>query len=99
MGMSPVLKDPQDSPDVHDGDAITAALDIVFPWAQSDPGNWDLAGEFLGEPPKPKDPSQQQSEPEAQDTKDRAGGAPASGTQVPEGDAPIEELTRSALEP
>jgi hypothetical protein len=60
FNMSPVLKDPQDSPDVHDGDMISAALDIVMPWENSDPGNWDLAGEFIGEPPKSKEPTQQE---------------------------------------
>lgn len=52
FNMSPVLKDPQDSPDVHDADMITAALDIVFPWENGSQGKWDLAGEFIGEPPK-----------------------------------------------
>jgi len=55
FNMSPVLKDPEDSPDVHDGDMITAALDIVVPTANSKPGKWDFAGEFVGEPPPPKE--------------------------------------------
>jgi len=37
---SPVLKDPKDSPDVHDGDMITGALGIVFPWEGSDSSPW-----------------------------------------------------------
>ena len=31
FNMSPVLKDPKDSPHAHDADMIQAALDIVFP--------------------------------------------------------------------
>mmetsp|Transcript_85749 Transcript_85749/g.156223 ORF Transcript_85749/g.156223 Transcript_85749/m.156223 type:complete len:582 (-) Transcript_85749:95-1840(-) len=54
FNMSPVLKDPQESPEVHDADMITAALDIVLPWEHGSHGKWDLAGEFIGEPPKPK---------------------------------------------
>merc|ERR1719460_2105021 len=45
---SPVLKDPKDSPDVHDGDMITGALGIVFPWEGSDSSCWELADEFEG---------------------------------------------------
>lgn len=40
---SPVLKDPEDSPDVHDGDLIHGALSILIPWEGGDPGLWDLA--------------------------------------------------------
>lgn len=40
---SPVLKDPQDSPDVHDGDLIQGALSIVLPWEGGDPGLWEHA--------------------------------------------------------
>lgn len=49
---SPVLKDPKDSPETNDGDMITAALGIVFPWEGSDWGKdygpWELADEFEG---------------------------------------------------
>jgi hypothetical protein len=45
---SPVLKDPKDSPDVNDGEMITAALGIVFPWKGSDSSPWELADEFEG---------------------------------------------------
>jgi len=51
FNMSPVLKDPQDSPHNHDGDMISAGLDIVIPRAGGDPGLWDFAGEFIGPPP------------------------------------------------
>jgi len=55
FNMSPVLKDPQDSPNVHDGDMITAALDLVLPREGGTQGNWDFAGEFVGEvPPLPE---------------------------------------------
>lgn len=57
FNMSPVLKDPQDSPHVHDGDMITAALDIVFPWEEGGVGKWDFAGEFVGTMPAPKAPA------------------------------------------
>jgi len=40
---SPVLKDPETSPDVHDADLIQGALSIVVPWDGGDPGLWDLA--------------------------------------------------------
>jgi len=56
FNMSPVLKDPQDSPQVHDADMITHALDIVVPWEHGSEGNWDLAGIFTGPPPpEPKE--------------------------------------------
>lgn len=52
FNMSPVLKDPQDSPQTHDADMITAALEIVVPRADGvGPGDWDFAGEFIGVPP------------------------------------------------
>lgn len=77
FNMSPVLKDPQDSPQVHDADMITAALDIVVPWENSSQGNWDFAGEFVGEPPAPtvKAP--------AADSTPSAEGASVVGTQAP----------------
>lgn len=49
---SPVLKDPKDSPDVHDGDLILGALSIVLPWEGGDPGKWDHA--LHCESPAPK---------------------------------------------
>jgi len=49
----PVLKDAEDSPDVHDAGMIYGALHIVEPWAGGDIDNWDLAIECKGEPLKP----------------------------------------------
>jgi len=49
---SPVLKDPKDSPDVHDGNLILGALSIVLPWEGGDPGLWDHA--LYSESPPPK---------------------------------------------
>jgi hypothetical protein len=40
---SPVLKDPETSPDVHDGELIKGALSILLPWEGGDLGLWDLA--------------------------------------------------------
>jgi len=56
FNMSPVLKDPQDSPVTNDSDMITAALDIVVPREGGSPGDWDFAGEFMGSPPAPPEP-------------------------------------------
>jgi len=56
FNMSPVLKDPQDSPKVHDADMINGALSIVAPWEKGDPGQWDFVGEYIGVAPKPKEP-------------------------------------------
>merc|ERR1719453_1871127 len=47
----PVLKDPEDSPDVHDAGMINGALHIVEPWAQGDEDKWDLVLECKGQPP------------------------------------------------
>jgi hypothetical protein len=47
----PVLKDPEDSPDVHDAGMITGALHIIEPWEGGDEDKWDLAGVFQGVPP------------------------------------------------
>jgi hypothetical protein len=65
FNMSPVLKDPEDSPTTNDSDMITAALDIVVPRGNGDvdPGLWDFAGEFIGEGPR-----QEQSPPAASAT-------------------------------
>lgn len=51
FNMSPVLKDPKDSPTTNDSDMITAALEIVVPREGSSHGEWDFAGEFIGVPP------------------------------------------------
>merc|ERR1711957_235126 len=51
FNMSPVLKDPQDSPTVNDADMIRGALSIVAPWDKGDQGLWDYAGSFEGVPP------------------------------------------------
>jgi len=56
FNMSPVLKDPQDSPQVHDADMITAALDIVVPHEGGSPGMWDFVEEFVGKEPPPPQP-------------------------------------------
>jgi len=48
FNMSPVLKDPKDSPDVHDADMIRGGLSIVFPWEGGDPDKWDLICEIPG---------------------------------------------------
>jgi len=40
---SPVLKDPQDSPDVHDADLIVGALAVIIPYEGGSPGLWDHA--------------------------------------------------------
>jgi len=49
----PVLKDPEDSPEVHDAGMITGALHIVEPWDQGDEDQWDFVFECKGQPPKP----------------------------------------------
>jgi len=46
----PVLKDPEDSPDVHDAGMIMGSLQIVEPWEQGDEDKWDLVLEVKGEP-------------------------------------------------
>jgi len=60
FNMSPVLKDPRDAPKVNDADMIRGALHIVAPWEKGSETEWDLAGEFRGNPPQPKAPLQQQ---------------------------------------
>jgi len=75
FNMSPVLKDATDSPDVHDADMIVAALDLVVPGPNSTgPGNWDFAGEFVGEAPAPKAP------PKEATTEDASGSAGAAAS-------------------
>jgi len=49
---SPVLKDPEDSPDVHDGDLVKGALSILLPWEGGDPGLLELALRYEGPPAK-----------------------------------------------
>jgi hypothetical protein len=51
----PVLKDPDDSPDVHDAGMITGALHIVEPWENGDIDQWDHVLTCKGEPPKPSE--------------------------------------------
>jgi hypothetical protein len=46
----PVLKDPEDHPDVHDGGMIDGALHIVEPWEDGTPDKWDLVCECKGKP-------------------------------------------------
>merc|ERR1712039_552527 len=48
----PVLKDPDDSPDVHDAGMVTGALHIIEPWEQGTPDLWDFVCEVKGIPPK-----------------------------------------------
>merc|ERR1712050_644099 len=47
----PVLKDPDDSPDVHDAGMIDGALHIVEPWDDGDVDQWDHVLTCKGEPP------------------------------------------------
>jgi len=49
----PVLKDPDDSPDVHDAGMVNGALHIVEPWDGGTEDLWDLALECKGVPPRP----------------------------------------------
>lgn len=51
----PVLKDPEDSPDVHDAGMINGALHIVEPWEGGDPDKWDLICTMKGKPIGPED--------------------------------------------
>jgi len=87
FNMSPVLKDPKDSPTVHDADMITAALDIVEPWENSTRGAWDFAGEFKGVLPPPK-PQQSAASATGKDSEATAssssGAAPPPKTQLSE---------------
>jgi len=53
FNMGPVLRDPDDSPDVHDAGMILGALHIVEPWEGGDEDQWDLALECKGVPPRP----------------------------------------------
>lgn len=51
----PVLRDPEESPDVHDGDMVRGALHLVEPWEGGSPEQWDFVLECQGQPPKPDD--------------------------------------------
>merc|ERR1712113_245913 len=48
----PVLKAPDDSPDVHDAGMVNGALHIVEPWEGGDKDLWDFVCECKGQPPK-----------------------------------------------
>jgi hypothetical protein len=52
----PVLKDPEDSPDVHDAGMINGALHICEPWEGGDEDKWDLVATCKGEPLKSSQP-------------------------------------------
>eukprot|EP00933_Yihiella_yeosuensis_P018707 TRINITY_DN15273_c0_g1_i1.p1 TRINITY_DN15273_c0_g1~~TRINITY_DN15273_c0_g1_i1.p1 ORF type:complete len:514 (-),score=119.02 TRINITY_DN15273_c0_g1_i1:98-1639(-) len=54
----PVLKDPEDSPDVHDAGMVDGALHIVEPWEGGTEDLWELALECKGIPPKFEDANQ-----------------------------------------
>jgi len=49
----PVLKDAEDSPDVHDAGMVNGALHIVEPWEGGTEDKWDFVFECKGQPPKP----------------------------------------------
>jgi len=49
----PVLKDKEDSPDVHDAGMVEGALHIIEPWEGGNPDLWDFVVECKGVPPKP----------------------------------------------
>eukprot|EP00747_Dinoflagellata_sp_TGD_P207743 gnl/TRDRNA2_/TRDRNA2_81277_c0_seq1.p1 gnl/TRDRNA2_/TRDRNA2_81277_c0~~gnl/TRDRNA2_/TRDRNA2_81277_c0_seq1.p1 ORF type:complete len:552 (+),score=92.91 gnl/TRDRNA2_/TRDRNA2_81277_c0_seq1:161-1816(+) len=51
----PVLKDPQDSPDCHDGGMIDGALHIVEPWEGGNIDQWDHALRAVGAPLPPEE--------------------------------------------
>lgn len=53
----PVLKDPDDSPDVHDAGMVDGALHVVEPWEGGTPDLWDFVFECQGVPPKPDEHS------------------------------------------
>mmetsp|Transcript_23699 Transcript_23699/g.50616 ORF Transcript_23699/g.50616 Transcript_23699/m.50616 type:complete len:550 (+) Transcript_23699:191-1840(+) len=48
----PVLKDPDDSPDVHDAGMVEGALHIIEPWEGGNEDLWDFVFECKGVPPK-----------------------------------------------
>jgi len=61
FNMGPVLKDPEDSPNVHDAEMIMGALHIVEPWDQGDNDQWDLACSCQGKPPEVAKPPEASS--------------------------------------
>jgi len=52
FNMGPVLKDAEDSPDVHDAGMVNGAMHIVEPWEGGDIDKWDFVFEVKGKPPK-----------------------------------------------
>lgn len=50
----PVLKDPDDSPEVHDANMVDGALHVVEPWEGGNEDLWDFVSECKGRPPKPE---------------------------------------------
>jgi len=53
----PVLKDPDDSPDVHDAGMVSGALQIIEPYEGGSEDLWDFVLECKGVPPSPEDAS------------------------------------------
>lgn len=53
FNMGPVLKDPEDHPQVHDAGMINGALHIVEPWEGGDIDKWDHVCTVQGKPPTP----------------------------------------------
>merc|ERR1712232_478047 len=51
----PVLKDAEDSNDVHDEGMVSGALHIVEPWEGGNEDKWDFVFECKGVPPTPED--------------------------------------------
>lgn len=51
---SPVLKDPEDAPEVHDEALVMGALSVVVPWEGGDVGRWDHVAVIPGEDPEGK---------------------------------------------
>merc|ERR1719203_1109426 len=51
----PVLKDPEDSPEVHDAGMVTGALHIIEPYEGGSEDLWDFVAKCKGVPPKPED--------------------------------------------
>jgi len=47
----PVLKDPDDSPDVNDAGMVSGALHIIEPWEGGNEDEWDFVFECKGKPP------------------------------------------------
>jgi len=96
FNMSPVLKDPQDSPQTHDADMITAALEIVVPRDNgTGPGDWDFAGEFIGTAPPPPEKKQLVATPNTQVA--AADAAPADAQQGETADAAPPDASPSTI--